>query len=175
MLRGSDLPRQPIEIRSEVSYPDSPPALSNVAWLPHFIFAIFFYLSFFPFHVRFQPKKEMLSLNISRYSKPSAYRVSELPKPRLANSKDVIIKVYAAGINPIDVKRAAGALKLAVEDPWVYTLIVDPIGIDQVSFPYKIGYDCSGIITETGRDVKKFNIGDAVYVKLPEVSRGEYK
>lgn len=76
-----------------------------------------FYLPFFLFHVRFQPKKEMLSLNISRYSKPSAYRVSELPKPRLANSKDVIIKVYAAGINPIDVKRAAGALKLAVEDP----------------------------------------------------------
>ncbi|KAF3388440.1 2-methylene-furan-3-one reductase [Penicillium rolfsii] len=98
----------------------------------------------------------MLSLNISHYSKPSEYKVLELPKPRLANSKDVIIKVYAAGINPIDVKRAAGALKLAVEDP----------------FPYKIGYDCSGIITETGRDVKKFNIGDAVYVKLPEVSRG---
>jgi NADPH:quinone reductase-like Zn-dependent oxidoreductase len=87
----------------------------------------------------------------------------------------VIIKVYAAGINPIDVKRAAGALKLAMEDPWVYKLIIDPIGIDQVSFPYKIGYDCSGIITETGRDVEKFNIGDAVYVKLPEVSRGEYK
>jgi NADPH:quinone reductase-like Zn-dependent oxidoreductase len=38
-----------------------------------------------------------------------------------------------------------------------------------------MGYDCSGIITETGRDVKKFNIGDAVYVKLPEVSRGEYE
>lgn len=74
-------------------------------------------LPFFLFHVRFQPKKEMLSLNISRYSKPSAYRVSELPKPCLTNSKDVIIKVYAAGINPIDVKRAAGALKLAVEDP----------------------------------------------------------
>lgn len=59
----------------------------------------------------------MLSLNIPYYSKPSAYRVSELSHPCLVDSKDVIVKVYAASINPIDVKRAAGALKLAVEDP----------------------------------------------------------
>ncbi|KAI9933204.1 hypothetical protein MW887_007676 [Aspergillus wentii] len=59
----------------------------------------------------------MLSPNISSYSEPSAYRVSELPQPRLIDTKDVIIKVYAASINPIDVKRAAGALKLAVKDP----------------------------------------------------------
>ena len=58
----------------------------------------------------------MLSLNISSYSKPSEYQVSELPQPSLASSKDVIVKVYAASINPIDVKRAGGALKLAVKD-----------------------------------------------------------
>ncbi|KAJ5819751.1 alcohol dehydrogenase [Penicillium riverlandense] len=98
----------------------------------------------------------MLSLNISAYSKPSEYQVSELPQPGLVNSTDVIVKVFAASINPIDVKRANGALKLAVKDP----------------FPYKIGYDCAGIITETGRDVHKFKVGDAVYIRLPEVSRG---
>jgi hypothetical protein len=85
--------------------------------LREFIFAIFYIpLSFFSTYFS-SLKKEILFLNISRYSKPSAYRVSELPEPRLANSKDVIIKVHAAGINPIDVKRAAGALKFAVEDP----------------------------------------------------------
>ena len=62
---------------------------------------------------------EMLSLNISSYSKPSEYQVSKLPTPTLGNSKDVIVKVYAASINPIDVKRADGALKLAVKDPCV--------------------------------------------------------
>lgn len=59
----------------------------------------------------------MLSLNISAYSKPSEYQVSELPLPGLVNSKDVIVRVFAASINPIDVKRADGALKLAVTDP----------------------------------------------------------
>lgn len=62
---------------------------------------------------------EMLSLNISSYSKPSEYQVSKLPSPSLVDSKDVIVKVYAASINPIDVKRADGALKLAVKDPYV--------------------------------------------------------
>ncbi|KAJ9207176.1 hypothetical protein DTO164E3_450 [Paecilomyces variotii] len=98
----------------------------------------------------------MLSLNISSYSTPSGYQISELPKPQLVNSKDVIIRVCAASINPIDVKRAAGALKLAVRD----------------SFPYKIGYDCAGIVTETGQDVHQFKVGDAVYARLPEISRG---
>lgn len=58
----------------------------------------------------------MLSLNISSYAKPSEYQVFELPQPDLVNPKDVLVRVHAAGINPIDVKRADGALKLAVKD-----------------------------------------------------------
>jgi len=58
----------------------------------------------------------MLSLNIPSYSKPSEYQVSDLPKPQLDEPKDVIVRVHAASINPIDVKRADGALKLALED-----------------------------------------------------------
>lgn len=58
----------------------------------------------------------MLSLNISSYSKPSEYQVSDLPMPQLDAPGDVIVRVHAASINPIDVKRADGALKLAVKD-----------------------------------------------------------
>lgn len=61
----------------------------------------------------------MLSLNIPSYSKPSGYQVSELAKPELSDPKDVIIKVHAASINPIDVKKADGMLKLAVKDSYV--------------------------------------------------------
>ncbi|CAP86014.1 hypothetical protein E8E15_007368 [Penicillium rubens] len=98
----------------------------------------------------------MLSLNIPSYSKPSGYQVSELPKPELSDPKDVVIKVHAASINPIDVKKADGMLKLAAKD----------------TFPYKIGYDCAGIVTEIGSDVNKFQVGDEVYTRLPEISRG---
>ncbi|KAJ5864482.1 uncharacterized protein N7529_006398 [Penicillium soppii] len=98
----------------------------------------------------------MLSLNVATYSSPSGYQLTELAKPELIDPKDVIIKVHAASINPIDVKKADGILKLAIKD----------------SFPYKIGYDCAGIVTEIGSDVTRFKVGDEVYTRLPEVSRG---
>ncbi|CAG8936109.1 unnamed protein product [Penicillium salamii] len=98
----------------------------------------------------------MLSLNVPAYSDPSGYQLSELAKPELNHPKDVIIKVHAASINPIDVKKADGILKLAIKD----------------SFPYKIGYDCSGVVTEIGSEVTRLNVGDEVYTRLPEVSRG---
>jgi len=40
------------------------------------------------------------------------------------------------------------------------------------SFPYKIGYDCAGVVTEIGADVRKIKVGDEVYVRLPESCRG---
>lgn len=58
----------------------------------------------------------MLSLNTPTYSAPSGYQLSELPKPVLEDSNDVIIRVYAASINPIDVKKANGMLKMAMTD-----------------------------------------------------------
>ncbi len=44
---------------------------------------------------------------------------------------------------------------------------------DQKRFPYKIGYDCSGVVTEIGSAVKRIHVGDEVYVRLPEASRGK--
>jgi NADPH:quinone reductase-like Zn-dependent oxidoreductase len=98
----------------------------------------------------------MLSINIPAYSKPSGYQLSELPKPEIQDPKDVLIKVHAASINPIDVKKADGILKFVKKD----------------AFPYKIGYDCAGTVAEIGAGVTRFKVGDAVYVRLPEASRG---
>lgn len=98
----------------------------------------------------------MLSLNTTAYSPPSGFQVSDLPKPEISGPKDVLIKVHAASINPIDVKKASGMLKMAVRD----------------EFPYKIGYDCAGVVVETGAEVGRLKIGDEVYTRLPEYSRG---
>lgn len=100
----------------------------------------------------------MLSLNVPSYSDPSGYILSDLPKPEITDSKDVVIKVHAASVNPVDVKKADGVLKMALKD----------------TFPYKIGYDCAGIVTEIGKSVSRFKIGDEVYVRLPESHRGAW-
>lgn len=58
----------------------------------------------------------MLLLNTLFYSSPSDYVVSDLPKPQIDDPKDVMVRVHAASINPIDVKKADGALKMALKD-----------------------------------------------------------
>ena len=58
----------------------------------------------------------MLSVVTPRYSDPSAYQLSSVSRPKITDETDVIIHVHAASINPIDVKKAAGALKLALKD-----------------------------------------------------------
>ncbi|KAJ5086826.1 hypothetical protein NUU61_008133 [Penicillium alfredii] len=79
----------------------------------------------------------MRSLNISSYSKPSEYQVSDLPKPELHSPKDVLVKVYAASINPIDVKRADGALKLALKDSEFVTCAEEYIGLKPPSLSFE--------------------------------------
>ncbi|KAF7594219.1 DNA-directed DNA polymerase [Aspergillus hancockii] len=100
----------------------------------------------------------MRSIGITSYCTPSGYEFHELPKPKLTRETDIIIKVQAASINPIDVKRANGTLKRALAD----------------SFPYQIGYDCAGTVTKIGSKVTRCKVGDAVYIKLPESCRGSW-
>jgi hypothetical protein len=61
----------------------------------------------------------MQSINATAYSDPSGYQLSSLPKPDVTDAKDVVIKVHAASINPIDVKKAAGAMKMILKDSCV--------------------------------------------------------
>ncbi|OQV01303.1 hypothetical protein CLAIMM_06684 [Cladophialophora immunda] len=100
----------------------------------------------------------MLCVTVPSYTDPSGYQLSELPRPAVTEPTDVVIRVHAASINPIDVKKASGVLKFALKD----------------EFPYKIGYDCSGVVTEVGAAVKRIRVGDEVYTRLPEVSRGAW-
>lgn len=40
------------------------------------------------------------------------------------------------------------------------------------SFPYKVGYDCAGIVLAVGETVTRVKVGDEVYIRLPESHRG---
>ncbi|KAL8824993.1 MAG: hypothetical protein Q9170_007975 [Blastenia crenularia] len=98
----------------------------------------------------------MQSLHITKYSKPSEYVIGPLSKPTVSSPQDVLIKVHAASINPIDVKVASGMTKQ----------------MQTHEFPFKIGYDASGTIEEVGSSVTEFKPGDEVFTRLPESDRG---
>ncbi|KAL2785764.1 chaperonin 10-like protein [Aspergillus keveii] len=100
----------------------------------------------------------MLSVGITSHTTPSEYQLLEFSRPEIKDPQDVLIKVHAASVNPIDLKKAEGVFKTALKD----------------SFPYKIGYDAAGTVEQTGTGVTRVKVGDAVYVRLPESHRGSW-
>jgi len=61
----------------------------------------------------------MRSLAIQNYCKPESYEIMSVDDPRIEDSGDLLIKVHAASINPIDVKLASGLVKMVQTDMYV--------------------------------------------------------
>jgi NADPH:quinone reductase-like Zn-dependent oxidoreductase len=97
------------------------------------------------------------SFYISKYGKSVALQRGQLP-PKVLGTRDVRIDVYAASVNPLDLKIRDGALKVLL--PY--------------QFPLVLGNDCSGVITEVGAKVTRFKVGDAVYTRLREDRIGAF-
>ena len=92
--------------------------------------------------VKYGTLKDGLSLN--KTTKPSI------------NATDILIETKAAGLNPIDYKMVMGGLK-------------DLVPLD---LPSTIGFDVSGVVVEKGTRVTDFEIGDAVYARVPQKQMG---
>lgn len=67
---------------------------------------------------------EMLSITVPTYSPPSGYELTTIPRPTVSAPTDVVIEVHATSINPIDVKKASGALKMALAEQYVVVLVL---------------------------------------------------
>lgn len=75
-------------------------------------------------------------------------KIAEIPKPSV-KPDEVLIKVKAISINPVDVKARAyeGVLE------WIFKEEKEII----------LGWDISGVVAETGQDVNSFKVGDEVF------------
>jgi NADPH2:quinone reductase len=77
--------------------------------------------------------------------KPEVLTSRDLPKPTIQKNTQLLVRLKAAGVNPIDIKvRQKG------------TLTPDP-------GPHILGCDGAGIVEEVGADVTLFKVGDEVY------------
>jgi NADPH:quinone reductase-like Zn-dependent oxidoreductase len=77
---------------------------------------------------------------------PEVLRAAELPRPEPLGT-EVLVRVHAAGVNPVDWKTRADG-----ETP-------APVGPD----PYVLGWDVSGVVEQVGVGVTRFAVGDEVY------------
>lgn len=95
----------------------------------------------------------MKAARIHAYGDTSQIKIEDAPLPTL-NPDDVLIRVVATSVNPVDWKIRKGYLKSMI--PYDMPLIM--------------GWDVSGIVEQTGPAVTRFKPGDAVYSR-PDIAR----
>jgi len=95
----------------------------------------------------------MKAIRIHNYGGPEVLKYEDSPRPE-PQAGEVLIRVHAAGVNPIDWKVREGYMK----DFWPH------------KFPLTLGWDLSGTVEELGRGVSRFKKGDEVY-SLPDPTR----
>jgi NADPH:quinone reductase-like Zn-dependent oxidoreductase len=95
----------------------------------------------------------MKAVRIHNYGGPEVLQYEDAPRPE-PQAGEVLIRVLAAGVNPIDWKVREGYMK----DFWPH------------KFPLIPGWDLSGVVEEIGTGVSRFKKGDEVY-SVPDASR----
>ncbi|KAH6676613.1 putative alcohol dehydrogenase [Halenospora varia] len=98
----------------------------------------------------------MRALAAKTYGLPTKYEILDLPTPQITKPNQVLIKVHAASVNPVDVAIANGEFNIAVKVPT----------------PVKIGFDLSGEVAAVGEGVEDLKVGDEVFGCLPWDDRG---
>jgi len=88
----------------------------------------------------------MKAIVVHQYGGPEVLKYEEFPDP-VAGPGDVLVRVAAASVNPIDYKRRAGLTK----------------DFYPIKFPGLIGVDVSGTAVKIGPGVEGFSVGDQVF------------
>jgi NADPH:quinone reductase-like Zn-dependent oxidoreductase len=101
--------------------------------------------------------KLMNAIRIHHYGGPEVLLYEEAPRPQIREG-EVLIRVHAAGVNPLDCKVRAGELKEVV----------------QHKFPLIPGWDVSGVVEEVGQGVLQFERGDEVFAMADSTRDGAY-
>ena len=86
----------------------------------------------------------MKVISIQSIGDSSVLKINKINKPSIVNDDDLLIKIKAASINPIDIKLRSGLYPIK-------------------KFPAILGCDGAGTIEKTGSRVKNFKLGDAVF------------
>lgn len=90
----------------------------------------------------------MKAFIVKRYSKEEKLQLVELPIPAVKDN-EVLVQIYAASINQIDIKLKSGEFKLIL--PY--------------KFPLILGHDLAGIVTKIGSNVRRFKVGDEIFAQ----------
>ena len=86
---------------------------------------------------------------IERYGSNDLVKLADIGLP-VMGPMDLLVRVYAASVNPVDIKTRRGELRPLLK----------------YRFPLVLGNDLSGVVADVGAHVTRFRKGDAVYARL---------
>lgn len=94
---------------------------------------------------------------IHEFGPPEVLQITDVEKP-VVDDEQVLIKIKSVGINPVDTKVRAGTSGVS----------------KRISLPAILGWDVSGVIEETGKNVSGFKTGDEVFgcIGFPGLGKG---
>ncbi|HEY0244495.1 MAG TPA: NADP-dependent oxidoreductase, partial [Mucilaginibacter sp.] len=99
----------------------------------------------------------MKAIRIHEFGGPEVLKLEDIPVP-IPAADEVLIKVYATSINPVDWKIREGQRKEKFP----------------VNLPLTLGWDVSGVIEKMGNAVNNFKYGDEVYSRPDPTRNGTY-
>ena len=88
----------------------------------------------------------MKAILVSQYGGPEVMKFEDYPDPS-PGPDEVLVRVAAVGVNPIDVKRRSGEAK----------------AYSPITFPGILGVDVAGTVVSCGPKVTRFSVGDRVF------------
>ncbi|MFF3615159.1 NADP-dependent oxidoreductase [Streptomyces sp. NPDC002580] len=90
----------------------------------------------------------MKAFMVEKYGDQAGMRAAETPNPQVG-ADDVLVKIHAAGVNPLDLRIRDGDFKAFMP----YRL------------PLVLGNDLAGTVVQVGPSVTRFSVGDEVYAR----------
>ena len=100
---------------------------------------------------------DMKAVRFHKYGGPGVLAVERTARPEPGPAQ-VLVRVHAASVNPVDWKLRQGDMKAMVPD----------------QFPATAGQDLAGVVEAVGDEVADFRVGDAVYAMMATGLTGAY-
>ncbi|GGD52744.1 NADP-dependent oxidoreductase [Aurantiacibacter arachoides] len=97
----------------------------------------------------------MRAFVMTGYGGPEKTELRDMVRP-LAGPGDVLVRVHAAGLNPVDYKTRDGKLKMILDYP----------------LPAIMGNELAGVVEAVGDGVTQFSPGDRVFARVPKDRMG---
>ncbi len=98
----------------------------------------------------------MKAFVVEKYGK-GGLCAADVPDPTMG-PRDVLVRVRAASVNPLDKKVRNGELKLLLK----------------YKRPFVLGHDLAGVVTRVGADVRDYKVGDEVYARPRDLRIGAF-